>query len=268
MRKRTAIISGASRGVGAAIAERLARSGWNAVILGKTTEPHKVLPGTIYSVRDEIIAAGGSALALKVDVRFEDQVRGAIDYAAAIFGGVDALINNASALPLEGTEKQLRVVHDVIVNGTRFCTEASLPYLQKSDNPRVIAIAPPLPMAEQWIEKYGAYAKAKRTVSKYTDVMREMYPDIAFSALWPKKLLFTAATILGVFKSEEEARKHTRNPKIMADAVRVILEFSIAGFCLDEQILMNLGGVTDFSEYLLPGCEEKDLMDDVFLPNE
>lgn len=267
VKNKTVVITGASRGVGREIALRAARDGAHVVILAKTAERHQILPGTINSVRDEIVAAGGSALALKVDVRFEDQVGGAISYAAAIFGGIDAIINNASALPFDGSPKQLQLVHDVIVNGTRFCTEACLPYLQKSDNPHVINIAPPLPMTEHWIEKYGAYALAKRTISKYTDVMSEMYPGIAFSTLWPKKMLFTSATILGVFKSEEKARKHTRDPKIMAEAMKFLLESERYEkiFWTDEQVLAELGGVTDFSCYLMSGSKEEDLMPDIFV---
>ncbi len=267
MSKRTVIVSGASRGVGAEIAKLLGMSDWNVVIFGKTDMPHRILPGTIHSVAAEIKAAGGSVLALKVDVRFEDQVRNAVEEVVKTFGGIDALINNASALPFDGSEKQLQLVYDVIVNGTRFCTEACLPYLQKSDSPHVINIAPPLPMAEHWIEKYGTYAKAKRTVSKYTDVLAELYPNISFSAVWFMKMLLTLATIFGVFKSREKAEKHTRNPVIAADSVKLLLDNGRNDkiFWTDEEVLQKLGGVTDFSRYLNPGSKEEDLMDDVFV---
>lgn len=262
---RTVVISGASRGVGAEIAKLLAQLGWNVVILAKTTEPHRVLPGTIYSVAEEIKAFGGVVLPLKVDVRFEEQVRDAIAQVVDVFGGVDALINNASALPFDGSEKNLRLVHQVIVDGTHFCTEACLPYLQKSENPHVINIAPLLPMAEHWIEKYGAYAVAKRTVSEYAMKMVVEHHGIAWHTLWPEKMLHTSATV-SIF-GEEKARRCTRSPKIMADAVNLILESNnpYGSFWTDNWALKGLGGVTDFSRYLLSGSKEEDLIPDVFV---
>lgn len=268
MKKKTVVISGASRGIGAQMARRLAGD-FNVVIMAKTAEPHQKLSGTIYSVAEEIRNLGGSVLPLRVDVRSERQVKDAIADAVDIFGGIDALINNASAIILNPTEKQVELMNQVIVDGTRFCTEACLPYLQKSKKPHVLNIAPPLPMAEHWVEKYGQYAKAKRAVSLYTEIMSRRHQGIIFNTLWPAKMIYTAATI--ALFGEEEARKHTRSPEIMADAARNILELKSAAlsgiFFLDEKAtaLENPRRVPDFSRYLLPGSKEEDLMPDVFV---
>lgn len=265
MKKRTAVITGASRGVGAEIAKLLALMEWNVVILAKTTEKRAGLRGTIYSVANEIKDFGEVALPVRADVRFEDQVRNAIAQAVDVFGGIDALINNASALPREGTEEQLRVVNQVIVDGTRFCTEACLPYLLKSNRAHVINIAPPLPVAKHWFEKFGVYANAKNAVSEYTVEMAKKHPHIVWSTLWPAKMLYTAATI-AYLEGEEKARKHTRSPKIMADAAHLILLKEPEGnFWLDEDALEILGGATDFDRYLLPGTKEEDLMPDILI---
>jgi citronellol/citronellal dehydrogenase len=271
MKNKTVIISGASRGIGAAMAKCLAAAGWNVVLLAKTAEvPHKVLSGTIYSVADEIRAFGGAVLPLKVDVRFEDQVARAVREAAAVFGGIDALINNASAVHIgHPTEKQVQLMNQIIVDGTRFCIEACLPYLKKSENPHVINIAPPLPMEQRWVEKYGEYAVAKRMVSEYTDIMARKHRSIIFNTLWPKKMIFTAATI--ALFGEEKARKHTRSAEIMADSARSILKLGSTAFSgmffLDEKAvaLENPRHIPDFSRYLLPGSAEEDLMPDVFV---
>lgn len=265
MKNKTVVITGASRGVGRAIALRAAGGGANVVILAKTGEPHPKLFGTIYTVAKEIEDAGGRVLPLKVDVRFGDQVKDAAAKAAEFGGGkIDALINNASAVIIKPTEKQVQLMNQVVVNGMYFCTNECLVYLQKAENPHVINIAPPLPMASRWFEKYGAYAKAKSIVSKYTLVMAEMYPGISFDTLWPKMMLFTAATI-HLF-GEEQARRRTRSPEIMADAVKLILESHGSGRCfLDESALEELGGITDFDRYLLPGSKAEDLMPDIFV---
>jgi citronellol/citronellal dehydrogenase len=269
MKKKTVVITGASRGIGAQIARRLAED-YNVVILAKTAEPHPKLSGTIYTVAEEIEALGGYALPLAVDVRFEDQVKYAMEQAAFFGGGtIDVLINNASAIILKPTEKQVQLMNQVIADGTRFCTEACLPYLQHSENPHVLNIAPPLPMAEYWIEKYGAYAKAKRAVSEYTDIMARKHRNIIFNTLWPAKMVYTAATI--ALFGEEEARKHTRSAEIMADAAKELLRLESTAFSgmffLDEKAaaLENPRCVPDLSRYLLPGSKEEDLMPDVFV---
>lgn len=264
MKNKTIVITGASRGVGREIALRAARDGANVAIWAKTVLPHPKLSGTIYTVAEEITALGGSALPLGADVRFADQVKRAAEETVAAFGAIDALINNASAIILDPTEKQISLMHQVIADGTRFCTEVCLPHLQKSENPHVINIAPPLPMAERWVKKYGAYAMAKRAVGEYTQMMARKYPEISFAALWPKFMLFTAAT--AHLFGEEQARRCTRSPEIMADAAALILKNREPGkFFLDETALKELGGVVDFSSYLLPGSKAADLMPDIFI---
>jgi citronellol/citronellal dehydrogenase len=264
MKKKTVVITGASRGVGAEIAKRLAQLGWNVVIFAKTEEPNLKLPGTIYTVAEEIQALGGRVLPLKVDVRFWEQVEEAMKQAARFGGGnIDALINNASAIILKPTEKQIRLMNQVIIEGTRFCTEAFLEYSNQSANLRIINIAPPLPMAEHWVEKYESYAVAKREVSEYTELTARLL-GVYVNTLWPKTMLFTAAT--KALFGEARASVCTRNPKIMADAAALILQSSETGrFFTDESALEELGGVTDFSGYLLPGSRAEDLMPDVFV---
>jgi len=264
MKKKTVVITGASRGVGAQMARRLAQE-YDVVLFAKTSEPHPKLSGTIHTVAKEIEDAGGRVLPLKVDVRHQNQVEDAMEQAAEFGGGsIYGLINNASALPFDGSEKQLALVKQVIVDGTHYCTEEFLRYSKESENPHVINIAPPLPMADHWIKKYGAYAEAKRTVSEMTELRSEIRPNTFINALWPKTMLFTAAT--KALFGDEKARKCTRNPSIMADAVALILKSSETGrFFTDESALRELGGVTDFSGYLLPGSLAEDLMPDVFV---
>lgn len=270
MKKKTVVIGGASRGIGAQMARRLAED-YNVVIFAKTAEPHPKLSGTIYTVAEEIKALGGNALALPVDVRFEAQVKNAMARAAEFGGGkIDALINNASAVFIKPTPKQVHLMKQVIVDGTRFCTEACLPYLLKSDSlclSHVINIAPRFPMAEHWVEKYGPYAKAKRAIGKYTAMMEKKYPGIIFTTLWPKKMIYTSATI--ALFGKDEALKHTRSAEIMADAVVAILELQNTAFSgrafLDEQALNWFCGINDFSPYLLSDTKMEDLYPDIFV---
>lgn len=263
LKGKTLVITGASRGVGREIALRAAKDGANVVILAKTAEPHPKLPGTIYTVAEEVERLGGRALPIAVDVRFKDRVFSAMEESAATFGGIDILVNNASAVILHPTEKQILLMGQVITSGTCSCTEACLPYLQKSKNPHVLTIAPPLPMAEHWIKTYGAYAEAKLAVSEYTKLMSKL-SFTAFNTLWPKCMVYTAATI-NLF-GEEKAKQHTRHPRIMADAAHLILTSEshtcTGNFFTDEDVL-RANGVIDFEQYLM--TPESELYPDIFI---
>lgn len=269
LRGKTAFITGSSRGVGEAMALRFAKDGANVVIAAKT-EVEAKLPGTIHSVAKKVEMLGGHALPLKVDVRFEYQVQNAVKETVNVFGGIDVLINNASALFLgeKATGKKMDLMSGVIIDGTRFCTEVCLPYLKKSANAHVINIAPPPNIAWHWFKEYGVYAAYKHAVSNLTVDMAEKFREfgIAFNSLWPKKMLYTAATrhIFG----DEDARKHTRLPEIMADAAYLIATSdsrTCTGNFFTDEDLLRTDGMTDFSRYLLSGANEEDLYPDVFL---
>ncbi len=270
LRGKTLFITGASRGIGEAIALRAARDGANVVVAAKTAEPHPALPGTIYTAAKRIEQAGGRALACVVDIRFEDQVQAAVDQAVAKFGGIDILINNASAIHLSGTLdtplKRFDLMHAVNVRGTFLTSKLCLPHLLKSENPHVLNISPPLNLEARWFAPHVAY-----TISKYgmslcvLGMAAEFQPQgVAVNALWPRTVIATAAVrnLLG----GEEAIAHCRHPQIMADAAHAILVRSsrqcTGNFFIDEEVL-TADGVTDFDQYAVkPGNE---LLPDFFI---
>jgi citronellol/citronellal dehydrogenase len=270
---RTIFISGASRGIGLAIARRCAADGANVAIAAKTVEPNPKLPGTIHSAAREIEAAGGRALALQVDIRDEQQVAEAARATAEKFGGIDVLINNASAISLTPTEatpiKRFDLMFGVNVRGTYLCTQACLPYLKRSAenkrNPHVLTLSPPLNMDARWFAPHVAYTMAKYGMSMCVlGHAAEFRPyGIAVNALWPRTVIQTAALqmIPGV-KPE-----HCRSPDIMADAAYAILTSEAAStsgnFFIDEEVLAR-AGTTDFDRYAVVAGSQQ-LMPDLFL---
>ena len=264
---KTLFVTGASRGIGLAIALRAARDGANIVIAAKTAAPHPKLPGTVYSAAQEIEAAGGRALPLVVDIRHEDQVLAAVEQAAAHFGGIDICVNNASAISKTGTlatdMKRFDLMHGINARGTYLVSRACLPHLLKAENPHVLMLSPPLNMEERWFAPNVAYTMAKFGMSMCVLGMSgEFRGRVAFNALWPKTVIGTSAVqnLLG----GDAAMKRTRSPMIMADAAHCILTApkSFSGhFCIDESVLRDHGR-TDFSTYSAPGA---DLIPDVFL---
>ena len=270
---KTIFISGASRGIGLAIAKRCAADGANVAIAAKTVEPNPKLPGTIHSAAQEIEAAGGTALALQVDIRDEQQVIEAARATAARFGGIDILINNASAISLTPTEatpmKRFDLMFGVNVRGTYLCTQACLPFLkhsaQQQRNPHVLTLSPPLNMDPRWFAPHVAYTMAKYGMSMCVLGHAEEFRPygIAVNALWPRTVIQTAALqmIPGV-KPE-----HCRSVDIMADAAYAILT-SDAGsttgnFFIDEEVLKK-AGAADFDRYsVVRGSTQ--LMPDLFL---
>jgi citronellol/citronellal dehydrogenase len=267
---KTLFITGASRGIGKAIALRAARDGANVVVAAKTSEPHPKLPGTIHSAAGEIERAGGRALACVVDVRFEEQIRSAVNQAVAVFGGVDVLVNNASAISLAGTldtpMKRFDLMHQVNVRATFACSQACLPLLMKAANPHILNISPPLALREEWFAPHVAYTMSKFGMSLCVLGMAAEFraAGVAVNALWPRTVIATAAVenLLG----GEAVIRGSRKPEIVADAAHAVLtrpsrECS-GNFFVDEEVLRSVG-VTDFGAYQTePGAE---LIPDFFL---
>lgn len=273
LKGKTVFITGASRGIGKAIGLRAARDGANVVIAAKTADPNPKLPGTIYSAKAEIEAAGGKALACVVDVRFEDQIQHAVSQAVATFGGIDVLVNNASAISLTGTVdtplKRFDLMHGINTRGTFACSQACIPYLVKSENPHILNISPPLNMEARWFAPHVAYTMAKFGMSMCVLGMAEELKGqrIAVNALWPRTVIATAAVqnLLG----GDATVRGSRKPDIMADAAYAILtrkstEFT-GKFCIDETVLRE-SGITDLAAYAMtPGMSDSELFPDYFL---
>ncbi len=267
---RTLFITGGSRGIGKAIALRAARDGANVVIAAKTAEPHPTLPGTIYTAAEEVEKAGGHALAVPADIRFDDQVETAVTKAVERFGGIDILVNNASAIHLAGTQempmKRYDLMFDINARGSFLCAQKCLTHLRKARNPHILNLSPPLRFEPAWFAVQGAYALSKYAMSVWVLGMAEEFRDdgIAVNALWPRTTIDTEAIrlIMG-----EEMRRRCRKPEILADAAHVILtkeSRSFTGrFSVDEDIL-RAAGMTDFSKYRHEGVREDELLPDLF----
>ena len=251
---RTLFITGASRGIGLAIAKRAAADGANVAIAAKSAVPNPRLPGTIHTAAAEVEAAGGRALALRCDIREEDQVHAAVDATVAAFGGIDILVNNASAIWLRGAldtpMKRYDLMQDVNARGTFLVTQACLPHLLKSSNPHVLTLAPPPSLDPKWWGPHAAYTLAKMGMSFLTlGLAAEFGPQgVAINALWPRTIIATDA--LNMIPGIDLAR--CRRPDIVADAAHAILSRPAAGmhgrFSLDEDVLRE-AGVTDFAHY-------------------
>ncbi len=255
LKGKTVFITGASRGIGRDIALRCARDGANVVITAKTAEPHPKLPGTIHSVAEEVEAAGGKALPIKLDIRDEAEVQAAAHKAAAKFGGIDILVNNASAIMLAGTlatpMKRFDLMFEVNVRGTYACSQACLPYLIKGRNPHILNLAPPLNMNARWFKDHVAYTMAKYGMSMCTLGMATEFraEGVAVNSLWPRTTIATAAIEVNF---TEEILKASRKPAIVADAAYAIFNrdsrSATGNFYIDETVLRE-DGVTDFDQY-------------------
>jgi citronellol/citronellal dehydrogenase len=266
---KTLFITGASRGIGKAIALRAARDGANVVIAAKTTEPHPRLPGTIFDAASEIEQAGGNALPLQVDIRDEAQVAAAVRQAAAHFGGIDILVNNASAISLTGTldtpARRFDLMMAVNARGTFVCSQACIPWLKSASNPHILVIAPPPTVRTEWFAPHPAYSLAKFGMSLLALGMAgEFKADgIAVNGLWPRTLIATAALDLIDVGCAAEARK----PTIMADAAYSILctdSRQVTGqFFIDETVLKN-AGMLNFDDYAVDPA--RSLRMDLFVP--
>ncbi|WP_417803455.1 SDR family oxidoreductase [Thalassospira lucentensis] len=258
---KTLFITGASRGIGKEIALRAARDGANIAVIAKTDQPHPKLPGTIHSAVAEIEAAGGKGLAVKTDIRDEDQITAAVAKTVDAFGGIDILINNASAINLTPTlqtpMKRFDLMHQVNTRATFACAQACLPHLMKSDNPHILTMSPPPNLSAQWFANHTAYTISKYGMSLMTLGLAAEFADagVAVNSLWPVTVIETAA--LNMIPGIEQGR--ARTPKILADAAHAILTSPArdvtGGFFTDEAVLEAIG-ITDFEQYnLTPGTE-------------
>lgn len=256
LKNKTLFITGASRGIGLAIALRAAKEGANIAIAAKTSEPDPRLPGTIYTAAEEIEKAGGKALPLQVDIRNDEQVFKAVEKTAQTFGGIDILVNNASAISLTGTlntpMKRFDLMHSINLRGTYLVSATCIPYLLKAANPHILNLSPPLNMEERWFKNHVAYTMAKYGMSMCVLGMAGEFrkQGVAVNALWPRTAIATAAVknLLG----GEEMIKGSRKPEIIADAAYIILtkeSRSYTGnFAIDDEILAS-AGITNLEQY-------------------
>jgi citronellol/citronellal dehydrogenase len=265
---KTMFISGASRGIGLAIALRAAQDGANVCLIAKTAEPHPRLEGTVHTAAAAIEAAGGRALPIVGDVRDEDSVLGAVARCAEAFGGIDLVVNNASAINLVGTEqlemKRYDLMQDINCRGTFLVSKACLPHLREAANPHVLTLSPPLNLDPRWFKAHVGYTIAKYGMSMCTLGMAEEFREagIAFNSLWPRTIIATAAVqnLLG----GDEAMARSRRPEIMADAayevfVRPARECT-GNFFIDEDLLEG-----DLGRYRYGDAAEADLVPDLFV---
>ena len=273
LKGKTLFVSGASRGIGLAIAKRAAEDGANIILAAKTAEEHPKLPGTIYTAANEVIESGGKALPIVCDIRDEEQVRQAVNSVVEEFGGIDICVNNASAIQLTNTlqtdMKRYDLMHQVNSRGTFLVSKACLPHLLKSDNPHILNLSPPLDMNPKWFGPHVAYTMAKYGMSLCVLGMAEEFKEqgVAVNALWPRTAIATAAikNALG----GDAIMNISRFPEIMGDAAYVILtkpskEFT-GNFCIDDTVLAD-NGVTDFSVYADVPFDQ--LAPDFFVPED
>jgi citronellol/citronellal dehydrogenase len=272
LKGRTLFISGASRGIGLAIALRAARDGANVAVAAKTAEPHPKLEGTIYTAAKEIEGAGGKALPLICDIREEAQVEAAINETVKTFGGIDICVNNASAISLTPSTqtdmKRYDLMHGINARGTFLVSRNCIPHLKKSSNPHILMLSPPLDMDVKWFAPHVAYSMAKFNMSIIAlGLSGELKNDgIAANTLWPRTTVATAAirNLLG----GDELMRRSRTPEIMGDAAHVILtkdaKTFTGNFCIDDTLLAE-HGVTDFEKYRVDPSLE--LAPDFFVPD-
>ena len=269
LKNRTLFITGGSRGIGRAIALRAARDGANVVIAAKSDKPHKILPGTIHTVAEEVVAEGGQALAVKLDVRDEHAIQAAVQQAVDQFGGIDILVNNASAIMLKGTRelpmRRFDLMIGVNVRGTYATSQACAPFLLRSGNPHILNLSPPINLNPDWFKSHAAYTISKYGMSMCALGMAEEFRDagIAVNTLWPRTVIATSAINMldGMVKPE-----NCRTEAIMADAAHAILvrdsRTCTGNFFIDQDVL-HAEGVTDFEQYAVaPGAP---LLKDLFL---
>ena len=269
---KTMFISGASRGIGLAIAKRAAQDGANVCLVAKTAEPHPRLEGTIYTAAEEIEAAGGQALPIVGDIRDEDSVFGAVDACVKRFGGIDICVNNASAINLVGTEelpmKRYDLMQDINTRGTFLVSKACIPHLKQASNAHVLTLSPPLNLKPEWFGPHVGYSIAKYGMSMCTLGMAHEFREagVAFNSLWPRTIIATAAVqnLLG----GDTAMARSRKPEIMADSAYAIFCRSsrecTGNFFIDDEVLAE-EGVTDLSGYRYGDAAEEDLAVDLFV---
>jgi len=267
---KTMFMSGGSRGIGLAIAKRVAADGANVALIAKTAEPHPKLPGTVYTAAEEIESVGGNALPIVGDIRFDDQVEAAVAATVDAFGGIDMCVNNASAIALLNTEalpmKMYDLMQDINTRGTYLVSRTCALHLKRSDNPHILTLSPPLNMSPHWFGNHVAYSIAKYGMSMCTlGMATEFAADgIAVNSLWPRTIIATAAVqnLLG----GDAAMRSSRKPEILADAAYEIMgrpsREHTGNFYIDDEVLAE-AGITDLSEYAF--VDDAELQRDIFL---
>lgn len=269
---RTIVVTGASRGIGRAMALRFARDGANVVIAAKSVQPHAKLGGSIHQVAAEVRAAGGNSLAVQMDVRFENQVAAAVTAAVDRFGGIDAWINNAGAISLTGVEstppKRYDLMQSINARAVFLCSRAALPHLKKSVNPHILSLSPPISLNPVWLRGHSPYTLSKYGMTLLTLGMSAEFESygIAVNCLWPRTAIATAAVefVLG----GRELFKKCRTPDILADAAYEILTTegrTLTGRALIDEYLLAERGVSDFSRYAYDPAHADELLPDFFL---
>lgn len=270
LKNKTVLITGASRGIGKAIALRLAKEGANIIIAAKSVEENAKLGGTIFSAAAEMEKIGGQALAVQCDIRFEEQIQQVVDKGVEKFGGIDILVNNASAISLTSTEqtdaKRYDLMHDINVRGTFFVTKACIPYLKRSSNAHILTLSPPVNLNPKWLKGHIAYTLTKYNMSMMAMGWAEELKQykIASNALWPKTTIDTAAVrnLLG----GEALAKMSRTPEILADAAYAIFSKPSAqctGNCFIDEDVFAAEGITDLGKYSV--VEGANLYRDLFV---
>lgn len=272
LKGKTIVITGASRGIGRAMALRFARSGANIVVAAKTAQPHPKLKGTIYDAVEEIEKAGGQGLPFQLDVRDSDQVEAMVQAAADRFGGIDVLINNAGAISLSGVENtsvsRYDLMQDINARAVFICSRAMLPFLKKSSSPHILSLSPPINLDPKWFKDHAPYTLSKYGMTILSLGMAAEFAGygIAVNCLWPRTIIATAAIEFAV--GNQELLKNCRKPDIVADAAHGIItteNCSLTGQCLiDEYFLKDLG-VTDFERYAVDPENPQGLIPDIFL---
>ena len=272
LKGKTLFITGASRGIGLAIALRAAKDGANVAVAAKTAEAHPKLPGTIFTAADEIEKAGGKALPIMCDIRFEEQVQAAVEKTVATFGGIDICVNNASAISLTGTlqtdMKRFDLMNQINSRGTYLVSRTCIPHLKRAANPHVLMLSPPLDMAAKWFKGHTAYTMAKFGMSMCVLGMAAEFADegIAFNALWPRTGVATAAIRNAL--AGDAGMLMCRTPEILADAAYMIFNQRAKDFTgnfLIDDTFLAANGVTDFDQYRVDPT--KSLMPDFFVPD-
>jgi citronellol/citronellal dehydrogenase len=271
LKNKTIIITGASRGIGREVALACAAEGANIVIAAKSDQPHPKLEGTIHSVVKEVEEAGGKGLAVKVDVRSEEDIDNLIAKTVATFGGIDAIINNAGAIALSGVEstplKKLDLMMQVNFRAVFLLSQKALPHLKKSENGHIISFSPPLDLDRRWLRNHSPYTLTKYGMSMLTMGMSDEFKryGIAVNALWPRTVIHTAATSFGGKQSFDRAR----SPKIMADAALALLKTEkrdVTGQLLIDEDFLRSQGIENFEQYRAnPESDKIDLMPDLFV---
>lgn len=271
LKGKTLFITGASRGIGREIALKAAQDGANIVVAAKTTTAHPKLGGTIYSVAEEIEAAGGRALPLQLDVRDQDAVAAAMKQAAEHFGGIDILINNAGAISLNGVENldptRFDLMYQVNTRAVMVCSQAALPYLKKSENPHILSLSPPINLKESWFAVHSPYTISKYGMSMLTIGMNQEFEryGVSVNGLWPRTIIATAAIEFSL--GGRELFSKARTPVIMADAAYAIISSqnrSITGRLLIDEEILRESGVDDFEKYRVEASDDE-LMVDLFV---